>query len=556
MFLYFSVETEKMLKTKPRFGAIPTLNMPKKSHQTEPVKTRAARSVVKDVAPEQNAKYYKSFKDLVSRLKALKSIKDWTLEELSDRIVLKKVTTALLPELQIMIDDSLGFTISVSGWLLPDDHELYMKTLRSVRNITVSELIKSTEVLFVCPGVKPTASFSELRHHVISKPRDPLFDSDDGEDSFPCKEFWRTCNCSVLCETDDQCPSCCSFQHKQTLSDNAKCRKLAEPAHLFAPVSKTSPQRIMATLQLQRLKCAELEKQLYNMRCEIQKSSLKVDDELSRDITSILSNSSENITPFMNLFWQEQKKILSASTTGVKYHPMIVRFCLSLAAKSPSCYEELRKSKILRLPSQRTLRDYRNCIRPRTGFHEDVIEELIVQSQSYFDVQRYVVLLFDEMKITSNLVFDKFTGELIGFVDLGDPDVNFASLEKADNLASHALVFMVRGVSTELKFSLAYFATDGITSCQLMPLFWEAIGILEMSCNLWVIASTSDGATPNRRFFRMHKALDGNADGDVCYRTINLYATHRFIYFFSDAPHLVKTTRNCLYSSGHGSCTR
>ncbi|XP_022793887.1 uncharacterized protein LOC111332736 [Stylophora pistillata] len=245
-------ETEKMLKTKPRFGAIPTLNMPKKSHQTEPVKTRAARSVVKDVAPEQNAKYYKSFKDLVSRLKALKSIKDWTLEELSDRIVLKKVTTALLPELQIMIDDSLGFTISVSGWLLPDDHGLYMKALRSVRNIIVSELVKSTEVLFVCPGVKPTASFSELTHHVISKPSDSLFDSDDGEDSFPRKEFWRTCNCSVLCKTDDQCPSCSSFQHKQTLSDNAKCRKLAEPAHLFAPVSKTSPQRIKATLQLQK----------------------------------------------------------------------------------------------------------------------------------------------------------------------------------------------------------------------------------------------------------------------------------------------------------------
>lgn len=73
-----------MVKTKPRFGTIFTLNMPKKSHQTEPVKTRPARSVVKDVAPEQNAKYYKSFKDLVSRLKALKSLKDWTLEEMND----------------------------------------------------------------------------------------------------------------------------------------------------------------------------------------------------------------------------------------------------------------------------------------------------------------------------------------------------------------------------------------------------------------------------------------------------------------------------------------
>ena len=88
------------------------------------------------------------------------------------------------------------------------------------------------------------------------------------------------------------------------------------------------------------------------------------------------------------------------------------------------------------------------------------------------------------MKITSNLVFKNFTGELIGYVDLGDPDINFGTLEKANKLASHALVFMVRGVCTELKFSLAYFATDGITSYQLVPLFWEAVGVLEMSCNL------------------------------------------------------------------------
>ena len=39
------------------------------------------------------------------------------------------------------------------------------------------------------------------------------------------------------------------------------------------------------------------------------------------------------------------------------------------------------------------------------------------------------------------------------------------------------------------------------------------------------------------------------------YRTVNLYVPHRYV-FFSDAPHLVKTTRNCLKSSGSGSCTR
>ena len=165
-------------------------------------------------------------------------------------------------------------------------------------------------------------------------------------------------------------------------------------------------------------------------------------------------------------------------------------------------------------------------------------------------------LLFDEMKVLSNLVFDKVTGELIGFVDLGDPDVNFAVLEKADEIATHALVFLIRGVCTQLKFSLAYFATSGVTCIQLLPIFWEAVCILESSCNLWVIAATSDGASPNRSFYRMHKALDGDSGKEVCYRTINFYAPHRFIYFFSDAPHLIKTTRNCLYHSGSGSCTR
>lgn len=117
----------------------------------------------------------------------------------------------------------------------------------------------------------------------------------------------------------------------------------------------------------------------------------------------------------------------------------------------------------------------------------------------------------------------------------------------------HALVFFIRGVCTELKFSLAHFATDGVTSDQLIPLFWEAVAVLEISCNLWVIAATFDGVTPNTKFYRMHKDLDDDSGKDVCHRTINLYAPHRFIYFFSDAPHLVKTTKNCLSHSGSGS---
>ena len=90
----------------------------------------------------------------------------------------------------------------------------------------------------------------------------------------------------------------------------------------------------------------------------------------------ILDSADTKITPFIKLFWEEQRRLFNRSSSGLRYHPMIVRFCLSLAAKSPSCYEELRNSGVLVLPSQRRLKDYRNAIKPKRGFQEEVIEVL------------------------------------------------------------------------------------------------------------------------------------------------------------------------------------
>ena len=173
-------------------------------------------------------------------------------------------------------------------------------------------------------------------------------------------------------------------------------------------------------------------------------------------------------------------------------------------------------------------------------------------SNDYFDVERYISLLFDEMKIRSNLVFDKYSGQLIGFTDVGDPTLNYADLEEEDTLASHILPFLLRGICTNLKFNMAYFATHNLSSTKMMSLFWEAVFILEKSCNLWLIAATADGASPNRCFFKLHQNMDGMSSSNVCYRTIDIWARHRFIWFISDPPHLIKTLRNCLHHSSFG----
>lgn len=86
-------------------------------------------------------------------------------------------------------------------------------------------------------------------------------------------------------------------------------------------------------------------------------------------------------------------------------------------------------------------------------------------------MQRYVVLVMDEIKIQPGLVFDKHSGNLVGFVDLGDPMTNFACLQEEDTLATHALAFLVRGLYTDSKHVIAYYLTRNVTSFQLMPVF-------------------------------------------------------------------------------------
>ena len=95
------------------------------------------------------------------------------------------------------------------------------------------------------------------------------------------------------------------------------------------------------------------------------------------------------------------------------------------------------------------------------------------------------------MKIQYGLVWDKHSGDLIGYVDIGDVEVNYATLENTKEIASHDLPNLIRGIINTFKFSLANFATTNVTAVQLF-LFWKAVRILEKKCFLRVIVATCD----------------------------------------------------------------
>ena len=175
---------------------------------------------------------------------------------------------------------------------------------------------------------------------------------------------------------------------------------------------------------------------------------------------------------------------------------------------------------------------------------------------------KYVVLALDEMKIREDLVFDKHSCSLLGFVNLGDVTNALDDFERRcknedesnDKVATHILSFMVRGIFSNLDFPYAHLPTEGATADQLFPIVWDAVRNLEES-GFKVMVITCDGASLNRKLFRMHSTQ--NQKGKVTYKTKNPYSQDgREIYFMSDVPHLIKTTRNCWSNSFGHSNTR
>ena len=103
------------------------------------------------------------------------------------------------------------------------------------------------------------------------------------------------------------------------------------------------------------------------------------------------------------------------------------------------------------------------------------------------DFQKHVCLLGDEMHIKEDLVYDKTSGELVGFVNLGNVNEHLIQLEQdllqgksaSPALASSVFVFMMRGLFTNLKFPYATFPCQSTCGHQLASLFFEAVFRIE-----------------------------------------------------------------------------
>ncbi|KAH8028608.1 hypothetical protein HPB51_017734 [Rhipicephalus microplus] len=125
------------------------------------------------------------------------------------------------------------------------------------------------------------------------------------------------------------------------------------------------------------------------------------------------------------------------STSGMLYEKEWILECVLLRMRSPKLYEQLRKQKVLILPSRTCLQRYTRSFKSGFGFNKAVFNALAIKTKDMDISSRHGGIIFDEMKLAEHFNVSA-AGTVEGFVDLG----KFTQEEDRTTPADHGMVMM------------------------------------------------------------------------------------------------------------------
>lgn len=117
-----------------------------------------------------------------------------------------------------------------------------------------------------------------------------------------------------------------------------------------------------------------MEEEIKILEAEIATKGIDLEKEVHDDFRQILENGTKDFpeNSFQNLFWREQEKAFDHSNKRQRWHPVMIRFALHLHLRSAAAYKALKEIFVIKLPSERTLRDYSNLFHPKAGFNKGI----------------------------------------------------------------------------------------------------------------------------------------------------------------------------------------
>lgn len=193
------------------------------------------------------------------------------------------------------------------------------------------------------------------------------------------------------------------------------------------------------------------------------------------------------------------------------------------------------------LPSERTLQRRLEDVKFLPGVLNEVLQPLALKVATMSTVERHACLMIDEMSITPGLDYDNSSKTVIGIPTLKPSSASMTALP----LATHALVFMLGGISSRWKQTVAYhFTAASFDAEEVKTVCFQIIEDVE---KIGIIVDTilSDMGGNNQALWR--------ACGIVCgkFSRLRNSCDHpcgggRQLFFMADTPHILKNIRNHL----------
>lgn len=239
------------------------------------------------------------------------------------------------------------------------------------------------------------------------------------------------------------------------------------------------------------------------------------------------------------IFFRMQLKNNGVSPRGRRFTLEEKLLSLSWMKASGRGYRLLQSQ--FQLPSVRTLTSLLNRYPLDAGISKKVIRALKNKVDSLKDPQnKFVTLMWDEVKLDANLQYDRKLDKIVGFEDWGN--------RRTSTIADHALVFMVRGIKNNWKMPLSFtFCASQTTTALLINLIKSHVQLLK-EVGLTLVNTVCDQGSSNvaainqlEEQYRRFKAKKGLANDS----TQIMLSGMKIIPIF-DPPHLLKCLRNNL----------
>lgn len=471
----------------------------------------------------------------------------------------------------VMIKDDLRWNVRVYGKLVSEHNAIFNELPHSIRCADeITMICRYIEKLFICKGNNDD-DFVE-----IVKKRGGVIKTLDLVSAyyFPSTNSVHHTMCPLLRNDSGKCTHCQKYRanlralkSREKRSEGSENSKTCHNSHTnYRYLDGNQLQDRLKSVQVAKKKVERtvcmLKEKLHSL---IDNDGMEFMEDEDSDINALMAEVSEEVKArnyFQKVFWEQQRKYNElCDKRRMRWHPLMIRFALNLKYLSSSAFRAV--GNYIALPSSRTLNDYTHVFSVEEGVNYNLIERLKedMKFDTCDDSEKLISIMFDEMKIKSGLVFNKVSGRMAGFVDLGkinsELDALLYSLEtstdiKSDKLAGSMLVLMVRLLRRpSFTFPIAQFPTASLSGHKLYPIVWDVVEAMELN-GFKVMTICCDGLSANRRFFHIGKDVSLK----IPYKTTNPFDRIRSIFYFCDVPHLVKTARNCFSNSFAHSHTR